>query len=68
MTFKKLLLANAELRLMIFKVKKTAHLEELHTYFTGNIKGYKHLLTGSKFLFIAFPEDQCTFFYCAIHK
>jgi hypothetical protein len=66
--FQKLLLANAELRLMIFKVNKTVHLEELHTYFIRNIKGYKHLTVGSKFLFIAFPEDQNTFLYCEITK
>lgn len=66
--FQKLLLANASLRLMLFKVNKTADLEELHTYFANNISNYKHLPTGAMFLFIAFPKDKTTFLYCEICK
>lgn len=66
--FQKLLLANSSLRLTIFKVKKASDLVDLHKYFTCNINGYKHLAVGSPFLFIAFPKDQTTFFYCEITK
>jgi len=66
--FQKLLLANAELRLMIFKVRKTIDLENLYHYFRKNIENYKHLPNGSEFLFISFPKDQKTFFYCEILK
>lgn len=66
--FQKLLISNAELRLMIFKVVKDQDLKTLSDYFEFNIYNYKHLLPGSKFLFIAFSERLKTFFYKEIKK
>ena len=66
--FQKLLVSNAELRLMIFKVKKLSDLDELDSYFKSNIKNYKHLETGAKFLFVAFYDKDKTFYYKEVFK
>jgi hypothetical protein len=66
--FQKLLLANATLRVMIFKVRKVDHLDELYSYFQNNINNYKLLPKNADFLFIAFPMNQGTFHYCEIRK
>ncbi len=59
--FQKLLVANAELRLMIFRQRPSKNNrevnEDLDVYFDNVIDGYTHLMAGSKFLFIAFDKD-----------
>jgi hypothetical protein len=66
--FQKLLVANADLKVMIFK-KRIKNAEnknaELDRYFVETINGYRHLSRDSKFLFIAL--DNNGFFY-AISK
>lgn len=62
--FQKLLVANADLRVMIFqfRVKDGGKLNrKLDEYFTETISGYRNLPPGSKFLFVAF--DNSGFFY-----
>lgn len=54
--FQKLLVANADLRLMIFQERIEMSSDELDDYFDETIDGYKHLEDGSKFLFIAFDK------------
>lgn len=57
--FQKLLVANADLRVMIFKPRFTEGKflnEKLDQYFTETITGYRNLPSGSKFLFIAFSK------------
>jgi hypothetical protein len=62
--FQKLLITNADLRLMIFR-KRIGNDDEnagqtnvaLDKYFTETIQGYRNLAPGSKFLFIAFCDD-----------
>lgn len=66
--FQKLLVANADLRLMVFKIKKGEKLSELGNYFDNAIKSYEHLEPGSRFLFIAFAEGEDRFFYAEKHK
>lgn len=66
--FQKLLVSNAEFRLMIFKVTKPTDFAKLSDYFEDNIGNYKHLEKGSKFLFIAFSEREKTFYYQLIKK
>jgi len=55
--FQKLLVANAELRLMIFQERIEISSDVLNTYFRETIDGYKNLEDGSKFLFIAFEKN-----------
>ena len=66
--FQKLLVTNAELRLMIFKVVRPTDFDELAEYFEDNISNYSHLDKGAKFLFVAFSERQKTFYYSFIQK
>jgi len=66
--FQKLVVSNAELRLMIFKVKSQNDLIELETYFRNVIKNYRHLEMNAKFLFIAFNDKEKTFYYNEIVK
>jgi hypothetical protein len=66
--FQKLLIANAEFRLMIFNVVKPTDFDQLSEYFEDNINTYKHLPSGAKFLFISFYEKSKTFFYREILK
>jgi hypothetical protein len=58
--FQKLLVTNAELRLMIFKITGGKHHRKnlvLDKYFDKAIKSYRHLKKNSEFLFIAFDES-----------
>jgi hypothetical protein len=61
--FQKLLVANAELRLMIFIIERDKDLIELDKYFDRAIDNYTHLEADSKFLFIAFDERINGFHY-----
>jgi hypothetical protein len=60
--FQKLLVANAGLRLMIFKIRKGSRSledrEKLGKYFDKAIESYSNLLNGAEFLFIAFDEGD----------
>ena len=66
--FQKLLIANADLRLMIFKVNKIDHLSELNQYFEEAIKDYRALKKGSCFLFLCFVHDSKSLYYCEKYK
>jgi hypothetical protein len=55
--FQKLLVANANLRLMVFKQRIKASNDELDKYFSETIQDYNHLSPDSKFLFIKFDES-----------
>ena len=66
--FQKLLVANAEFRLMIFKVLRPTDFDHLTEYFEDNINNYQHLPSGSKFLFIAFYDKGRTFYYRELFK
>jgi hypothetical protein len=66
--FQKLLITNANLRLMIFKVSKEEELETLYTYFKAAIKGYTSLIEGDTFLFIAFHNKSKSFYYTELRK
>jgi hypothetical protein len=58
--FQKLLVTNAKLRLMIFKItrgKNHKRNSDLDKYFDKAIKSYRHLEKNPKFLFIAFDES-----------
>lgn len=66
--FQKLLLSNAELRLMIFKTKNLLHLEELDAYFEQAITAYTLLKKKSAFLFICFVHDTKELYYTEKYK
>lgn len=66
--FQKLVVSNAELRLMIFKIKKQSDLTELETYFKNVIDNYRHLESNAKFLFVAFDDKTDNFYYKLIIK
>ena len=66
--FQKLLVSNAELRLMIFKIVNLSDLIFLSEYFEDNINNYEQLPEDSKFLFIAFFDKEKTFYYNEIIK
>ena len=66
--FQKLLVSNAEFRLMIFKIKNLNDFNFLSEYFEDNISNYEQLLKNSKFLFIAFYDKEKTFYYTEIIK
>jgi hypothetical protein len=61
--FQKLLVANADLRLMIFSLRKKDNIEDLGNYFYKAIKSYRNLAKKSKFLFIAFDKRIEGFYY-----
>lgn len=61
--FQKLLVANADLRMMIFIIKQDNDILELDIYFDKAISNYKHLEKNSKFLFVAFDERINGFHY-----
>jgi hypothetical protein len=65
--FQKLLISNATLRLMIFKVKKE-DLNFLGTYFENAINSYIHLEKKAKFLFIAYDNRIKECFYSELTK
>lgn len=66
--FQKLLVANSELRLMIFILKEYNGLSELDNYFNRAIENYKHLKINSRFLFIAFDQKINGFYYAVKNK
>ncbi len=66
--FQKLVVANAELRLMIFIIKKDNELAVLGKYFDDVIQNYKHLNQGAKFLFIAYNSNMLCFHYTLLIK
>ena len=58
--FQKLLVANADLRVLIFQLRDKDGQDlnkKLDEYFTETITGYRNLPVGSKFLFVAFDKD-----------
>ena len=61
--FQKLLIANAELRMMVIKITHTQSFKPLSKYFINNIEHYRPLEKGSKFLFIGFYERGKRLFY-----
>ncbi len=66
--FQKLLVANAELRLMIFILRKKDSLQDLDDHFEKAIERYNNLAEGSKFLFIAFDKNIPGFHYAEKFK
>lgn len=62
--FQKLLLSNAELKLMIFRVSGNTKqkLIELYNYFNNAIDKYEQMESG-EFLFIAFCDKEKSFYY-----
>lgn len=56
--FQKLLVANANLRVLIFQRRIKKNNDELDTYFDATIRGCKNLEKGSKFLFIRFGKNE----------
>lgn len=66
--FQKLLMANADLRLMIFKLKTDRKLNLLNLYFENAISAYRSLPLGSKFLFVAYIENRKGFYYYSLQK
>jgi hypothetical protein len=66
--FQKLLVANAELRLLIFKVKDRTELYALEQYFERSIAAYKLLEKDSIFLFACFQHDTKELLYCEKYK
>jgi hypothetical protein len=65
--FQKLLVCNAELRLMIFQVRNNNR-EKLDKYFEEAINNYIHLKAKSSFLFIAFDKKIKGFYYTLYRK
>ena len=64
--FQKLLVANAELRLLIFRIrkgKKEERFKRLDEYFDASINKCESLPEDSKFLIVAFDEDERKFHY-----
>jgi hypothetical protein len=66
--FQKLIVSNAELRLMIFKIKKSSDLAQLETYFKNTINNYRHLENNAQFLFVAFDDKTNSFHYQQINR
>lgn len=66
--FQKLVVCNAVLRLMIFRIKKRADLDELEEYFDKAIQSYTLLNVGATFLFLAFFEKEEKLYYKEIVK
>ena len=65
--FQKLLVTNAILRVMIFRIGKMSELGDpnkgLANYFTEAIESYKQLLPGSKFLFVCLHDKDFLYRY-----
>lgn len=61
--FQKLLFANADLRLMIFKISKFEDLNILEKHFMRAIYTYRNITPESKFLIIAFHERSKSYCY-----
>ena len=66
--FQKLLVCNAQLRLMIFQIKKMDDLINLEEYFNKAIQDYSLLAKGARFLFLAFFPKEEKMFYKEIKK
>jgi hypothetical protein len=66
--FQKLLVANADLRLMIYRIADEARRSDLDEYFENVIENYHSLRSNSEFLFIAFDEKAKTFHYAAYQR
>jgi hypothetical protein len=67
--FQKLLVANADLRLMIFQKKlNSTKNAELDNYFVEVIESYIHLDQGAECLFIRFPRNKKNFEYAIYAK
>lgn len=66
--FQKLIVSNADLRLMIFRIKNTSDLAHLDPYFENNIRNYQPLPVGAAFLFTAFCDSCRSFYYREIIK
>lgn len=66
--FQKLVVCNAQLRLMIFKIKKMEDLINLEEYFNKAIQDYSSLKKGDRFLFLAFFSKGEKLFYKEIKK
>ena len=66
--FQKLVVCNAQLRLMIFQIKKMDDLISLEEYFNKAIQDYSLLAKGSRFLFLAFFPKEEKLFYKEIKK
>lgn len=66
--FQKLIVCNAQLRLMIFQIRKMEDLKNLEEYFNKSIQDYSYLKKGDRFLFIAFFSKGEKMFYKEIKK
>lgn len=66
--FQKLLVANAELRLLIFKVRNKEELEALDDYFIKAIRAYQLLRKGSPFLFVCFMHSSKMLYFSEKRK
>lgn len=66
--FQKLIVCNAQLRLMIFQIKKNVDLDNLDEYFNKAIQGYPDLTKGAIFLFLAFFPKEEKLYYKEIIK
>ena len=65
--FQKLLVANADLRLMIFLKRKHDKIRDFDNYFDSAIESYLNLKEG-KFLFIAYDKELLGFHYAEKFK
>ena len=59
---------HAQLRLMIFQIKKMDDLINLEEYFNKAIQDYSLLAKGARFLFLAFFPKEEKMFYKEIKK
>jgi hypothetical protein len=66
--FQKLLIANAQQRLLVFKVYSQQQLTHLNDYFNQAIKEYKLLPKKSSFLFICFDHSTKMLYYAEKQK
>lgn len=66
--FQKLIVCNAQLRLMIFQIKRLDDLNNLNEYFNTAIQDYSYLTKGAKFIFLAFFPKGGQLFYKEITK
>ena len=66
--FQKLVVCNAQLRLMIFQINKSDDLKNLEEYFSKAIQDYIYLTKGARFLFLAFYPKEEKLYYKEIVK
>ncbi len=62
--FQKLLVANAELRMLVFKVYQQTELAKLNEYFEEAIRTYRLIAKGSAFFFVCFDHSSKMIYYC----